>query len=62
MIYSYKSRPPFMGGLEKIIREVRCWPLYFIKGIYIKSRPPFMGGLEKIIREVRCWPLYFIKG
>jgi len=51
-----------MGGLEKIIREVRCWPLYFIKGIYIKSRPPFMGGLEKIIREVRCWPLYFIKG
>ena len=53
--------PPFMGGVEKIIRGEIKRRLYFYKKSNCKSMPPFMGGIEKIIRGEIKRRLYFIK-
>ena len=53
--------PPFMGGIEKIIRGAIKRRLYFYKKSNCKSMPPFMGGIEKIIRGEIKRRLYFYK-
>ena len=53
--------PPFMGGIEKIIKGKIKRRLYFYKRIQCKSMPPFMGGIEKIIKGKIKRRLYFYK-